>query len=153
MTSASPDSLYKANNPGNSAGAPGKPASITPTGFSPACIGGHGCPISSNPVCMPARSTIATGLTTRGHGVLENGYQLDPGLPTFMRTLQQEGWRTGAFGKVHFRPHYAGVFPDYRPYGFDVTHITEDGRGGEWLDWVEREHPEQYEPGSAGAER
>jgi arylsulfatase len=101
--------------------------------------------ITSNPVCCPARATLATGLTSRQHGVLENGYQLDPALPTFMRTLQNAGWRTGAFGKVHFHPHFAGLHPDYKPYGFDVAHITEDPRGGEWLDWVEREHPEHYE--------
>lgn len=101
--------------------------------------------ITSNPVCQPARSTIATGLTTRGHGVLENGYELDPALPTFMQALQKAGWRTGASGKLHFRPHFAGLRPDYGPYGFDETHITEDCRGGEWLDWVEKNHPEHYE--------
>jgi len=101
--------------------------------------------ITSNPVCMATRATIATGLTTRGHGVLENGYQLDPKLPTFMRVLQQAGWRTGALGKVHLVPHFAGLRPDFRPYGFEVTHITEDSRGGEWLDWAEREHPGHFE--------
>lgn len=101
--------------------------------------------ISSNPVCCPTRATIATGLTTRGHGVLENGYELDQSIPTFMQMLRRNGWRTGAFGKVHLHPHFAGLYPDYRPYGFDVTHITEDPRGGEWLDWVEQEHPEHYE--------
>jgi arylsulfatase len=82
--------------------------------------------ITSNPVCMPTRATIATGLTTRGHGVLENGYQLDPTIPTFMQALCKGGWRTGAFGKVHFHPHFAGLHPDYRPYGFDVTDIMQD---------------------------
>ncbi|MFQ5810720.1 MAG: sulfatase, partial [Armatimonadota bacterium] len=100
---------------------------------------------TSNPLCQPARSTIATGLTTRGHGVLQNGYQLDPSIPTFMQILQSAGWRTGAFGKLHFRPHYAGLYPDYRPHGFGVTHITEDARAGEWLDWVGKQHPEHYE--------
>ena len=100
---------------------------------------------ANNPVCMASRATFATGLTTRGHGVLENGYQLDPELPTFMQVLQKGGWRTGAFGKVHFQPHYRGLYPDYKPYGFDETHITEDSRGGEWLDWVEENHPEHYE--------
>jgi len=99
--------------------------------------------ITSNPLCQPTRATIATGLSTRGHGVLQNGYQLDPAIPTFMQLLQAAGWRTGAFGKVHFHPHYAGLYPDYRPYGFQVTHITEDPRGGEWLDWV-REHCREY---------
>lgn len=101
--------------------------------------------ITSNPVCCPARATLATGLTTRGHGVLQNGYRLDPQLPTFMRVLQNAGYRTGALGKVHFHPHYAGLYPDYRQYGFDVTHITEDPRGGEWLDWVKQTHPKHYD--------
>ena len=98
--------------------------------------------ISSNPLCCPTRATLATGLTTRGHGVLQNGYALDPELPTFMRSLQNAGWRTAALGKLHLRPHYETVHPDYRPYGFDVQHNTEDDRGGEWLDWVRAEHPE-----------
>ncbi|TDD00172.1 DUF4976 domain-containing protein [Nonomuraea deserti] len=97
-----------------------------------------------NPVCAPARATVATGLTSQGHGVTECGYDLDPALPTFMRTLQRGGWRTGAFGKLHLRTQIGGVRPDYRPYGFDVTHITEDPRAGEWLDWVREHHPEHY---------
>ena len=38
--------------------------------------------ISSNPICSPARATIATGLATRSHGMLLNGYNLDPSIPT-----------------------------------------------------------------------
>jgi arylsulfatase len=101
--------------------------------------------ISSNPVCMPARATLATGLTTRQHGVIQNGYSLDPSIPTFMRLLQQNGWRTGAFGKLHLVPHYSGVHPDYGVYGFDVVKNTEDARAGQWLDWVRDEHPEHLE--------
>lgn len=100
---------------------------------------------TSNPICMAARPTIATGLTSRGHGVLTNGYTLSPELPTFMRALQRAEWRTGAFGKVHFHPHFAGVHPDYRPYGFDVVRNTEDPRAGEWLDWVGKHYPEHYD--------
>ena len=100
---------------------------------------------TSNPVCCPARATLATGLTTRQHGLLENGYALDPSLPTFMQALQRGGWRTGAFGKVHLHPHHAGLWPDYRPYGFDVQYNTEDPRGGMWLDWIRSEHPEHFD--------
>ena len=99
----------------------------------------------SNPICMASRATLATGLSSRSHGVLANGYRLNPGLPTFMGLLQRGGWRTAAFGKVHLIPHFSGLYPDYSTYGFDVTHITEDSRGGEWLDWVESEFPEYYE--------
>ena len=101
--------------------------------------------IAGNPICMPARATIATGLSARGHGVLTNGYRLDPELPTFMSLLQGAGYRTGVAGKVHFRPHFAGLYPDYTRYGFDVAHVTEDARGGEWLDWVAERHPEHFD--------
>jgi len=57
--------------------------------------------ITSNPVCQPTRATIATGLTTRGHGVLENGYKLDSALPTFMQILKKAGWRTGQIEKTY----------------------------------------------------
>ena len=100
---------------------------------------------TSNPICSPTRATIHTGQTSRGHGLVENGYALDPKIPTFVQALQREGWRTGAFGKMHLRSHYESVNHDNRPYGYDVTHVTEDDRGGEWLDWVEKEHPEHYE--------
>ena len=99
---------------------------------------------ASNPVCCAARATLATGLTSRGHGVLQNGYRLNPELPTVMHSLQAAGWQTGAFGKLHFEPHYSGFDVDFRKYGFDVVYNTEDPRGGAWLDWVEQEHPEHY---------
>jgi arylsulfatase len=104
---------------------------------------------TNNPVCSPARATIATGLHSVNHGVTECGYDLDPAVPTFMQALQSSGWRTGAFGKLHFLPQIAWITPDYRPYGFDVTHITEDSRVGEWLDWVRDTHPEHYQAAQA----
>ncbi len=100
---------------------------------------------SNNPVCCAARATIATGLTARGHGVLQNGYELSPSVPNFMQILQQNGWGTAAFGKVHFLSHFNGSHPNYAPYGFDESYITEDTRIGDWLDWIEREYPEHYE--------
>ncbi len=104
---------------------------------------------SSNPLSMPARATLATGLTTRGHGVLQNGYQLDPTIPTFMQLLRRNKWRTAACGKLHFTPHFHTVHPDYRPYGFDIVHNTEDPRAGEWLDWLERDNPALRDPALA----
>lgn len=104
---------------------------------------------TNNPVCSPARATIATGLNSVNHGVTECGYDLDPAIPTFMQALQRNGWRTGAFGKLHFLEQIENVAPDYKPYGFDVTHITEDSRVGEWLDWVRDAHPEYYQAAQA----
>ena len=28
---------------------------------------------------------------------------------------------------------------------FDVAHVTDDARGGEWLDWVAERHPHHFE--------
>ncbi len=99
----------------------------------------------SDPICCPSRASLATGLRARNHGVLQNGYDLDPKIPTFMRELQKGGWATGAFGKEHYHAQFEGVHPDYRPYGFDEVFNTEDPRAGFWLDWIEREHPKYYE--------
>src|SRR5210317_840946 len=56
---------------------------------------------SSNPVCMPARATMVTGLTSRVHGVVNNGFDLDKKFPTLPGMLADEGYRTHAVGKLH----------------------------------------------------
>ncbi|MFE4196654.1 sulfatase [Paenarthrobacter sp. NPDC056912] len=100
---------------------------------------------STNPVCSPSRANIATGLSASAHGVPECGYDLDPAVPTFMQALQRSDWVTGGFGKLHFKTQIQQIRPDYRPYGFDVVHNTEDTRAGEWLDWVRNKHLQHYE--------
>ena len=57
----------------------------------------------TNPLCMPSRSTLYTGLTPRGHGVRTNGIDLDPGIPTFTEALRRAGYRTHSVGKIHLR--------------------------------------------------
>ncbi|MER7281999.1 sulfatase-like hydrolase/transferase [Dactylosporangium sp. NPDC000244] len=97
-----------------------------------------------NPVCSPARASLATGLPSSAHGVVECGYRLDPAIPTFMGELQRAGWRTSLHGKLHFQPNLETFYPDYRQYGFDHTDVTEDVRVGPWLDWVRETHPLHY---------
>jgi arylsulfatase A-like enzyme len=57
----------------------------------------------NNPLCMPGRSTLITGLTPRAHGVRTNGIDLDPGIPTIVQALAEHGYRTHSAGKTHFR--------------------------------------------------
>jgi len=99
---------------------------------------------TNNPVCCPTRATIATGLSAHGHGVLQNGYGLDPEIPTFMNLLNDNGWKTGVCGKVHLDSHHKTFYHDYTKYGYQVVHNTEDPRGGEWLDWIKENYPEDY---------
>ncbi len=58
----------------------------------------------ANPLCMPARGTLFTGLTPRGHGVRTNGIPLDPRLPTITEALRSAGYRTHGIGKIHLTP-------------------------------------------------
>ena len=55
------------------------------------------------PLCQPARATLFTGLTPRGHGVRTNGIPLSPSVPTFVEALRQGGYRTHSVGKLHLR--------------------------------------------------
>ena len=57
-----------------------------------------------NPVCMPNRATIMTGMWPSAHGLRTNGLPLDPRIDTFARVLRNRGWRTAAIGKLHLQP-------------------------------------------------
>lgn len=64
---------------------------------------------SPNPVCIPARHNLFTGLTDRWHGFDDNYFGPDAKacpwyLPTFAQILNDSGYRTAAVGKMHFQP-------------------------------------------------
>lgn len=54
----------------------------------------------NNPLCQPARATLFTGLTPRGHGVRTNGIPLDPAIPTMTGALLDAGYRTQAASSI-----------------------------------------------------
>jgi len=57
----------------------------------------------ANPICMPNRSSIATGRLPSVHGTRTNGISLDWGAHTFMRSLRERGWHTAQLGKCHLQ--------------------------------------------------
>ncbi|MDW3217143.1 MAG: sulfatase-like hydrolase/transferase [Acidimicrobiales bacterium] len=57
----------------------------------------------NNPVCMPNRSTIMTGLMPSAHGVIFNDRSLEPHHTTFVSRLRDEGWHTALVGKGHLQ--------------------------------------------------
>ena len=89
--------------------------------FHPGCLGYAGHPVvqtpnldalaetgrvfarmyTPQPLCMPARASLFTGLTPRGHKVRMNGIPLDSAIPTFTEALRQNGYRTHCCGKIH----------------------------------------------------
>jgi len=101
--------------------------------------------VSPYPVCMPARASLITGRSAQHHGLWYNGWELAPGLTTFPQVLQGQGVQTFGVGKFHLECHGRSAYNDVRKWGFDQAQTTEDIRAGQWLDWVEREHPEHFQ--------
>jgi arylsulfatase len=80
-----------------------------------------------NPVCIPSRACLMTGRYVHQHGVdhMNDVIGTTPGLPpwevTVMERLQQVGYRTAGFGKLHMMP----------PKGLDEMQLTM-GKGARW---------------------
>jgi arylsulfatase len=56
---------------------------------------------SPNPLCMPARNAIHTGLYTFQSGQMNNVGDWPMHLPTFTQALRHMGYRTALIGKLH----------------------------------------------------
>ena len=123
----------------------------------------------ANPLCQPARATLFTGRTPRGHGVRTNGIPLDPAVPTAVEALRQSGYHTHAVGKLHL--HCFGTaaragetapdlrqWPESRPawdqgavtalprpyFGF-ASSLYVGGHSswvwGDYVNWLKAQHP------------
>lgn len=88
-------------------------------------LAGEGCNFtcahSTNPVCMPARHDLITGLSGRQHGYFTNAKQpiKEKGLPTLPEIFLENGYRTAVVGKMHF-------FPAREHHGFGEMHLMEE---------------------------
>jgi arylsulfatase A-like enzyme len=120
----------------------------------------------TNPICMPNRATLITGLYPNVHGVRSNGINLNKDIPTITQTLQNRGWHTAAIGKIHHQ-FWLGAFKHkYRSaesldewadrkvssksfplpyYGYNEVEVI-SGNGtvcsGHYLEWLEERSPE-----------
>ena len=62
--------------------------------------------VTTTPICIPARVTLATGLYPHNTHVWTNiQYSLPTTSQTWMKTLRDLGYRTSMFGKTHLHPH------------------------------------------------
>lgn len=122
----------------------------------------------ANPICMPNRASIFTGLYPNMHGIRTAGMNLPEDVPTFTETLRSNGYCTAEIGKIHLnwgiRPlvesatsHETGkdwIMKHKHPqlplpyYGFEeVELVVGHGMicGGHYMDWLEEKGP-QYIP-------
>jgi arylsulfatase A-like enzyme len=155
-------------------GCAGNPAIHTPRLDALAAQGVHlSRAYVNNPLCMPGRATLFTGLTPRGHRVRTNGIPLDASIPTVPGALAEAGYHTASIGKIHLsifgygqRPEISYLPPDRFPeliehwktgriervpnpyYGLQHAEITV-GHGtevyGDYALWLERQHPDQWD--------
>ena len=83
-------------------------------------------------ICVPARQSILTGQAPSAHGAMSVRSAIPEQRDTLVKRLRDEGYRTAAFGKMHFWPVYAD-------YGFDHMELAEqDGPGWKLDDYHAR---------------
>ena len=99
---------------------------------------------ANNPVCMPSRASLFTGRSPQHHGLFYNGWELGTDCPPLPAVLQGAGFETVGIGKFHLQCQASGPDEDLAKYGFDRFEVTEDIRCGDWLNWVEANHPDWY---------
>jgi arylsulfatase A-like enzyme/predicted TIM-barrel fold metal-dependent hydrolase len=115
------------------------------------------------PICSPSRVAISTGQYPQRWGITsylayrrqnrERGMQnwLDPLAPMLARSLQQEGYRTGHFGKWHMGGQRdVTEAPPITDYGFDTSVTNFEGMGPKLLPLTMK--PGWEEPGKIWAD-
>lgn len=90
----------------------------------------------NNPICMPARATMFTGLLPRDHGLRTNGQSLRTDLPTVAGVLAEAGYRTHSAGKLHLTPWIPA------PGTWNAERFPEAAEG--WNGGMMREFPVPY---------
>lgn len=71
----------------------------------------------TNSICAPSRAVILTGKHSHLNGKIDNAFPFDTTQMTFPQLLQQAGYQTAMFGKLHFGNN---------PKGFDEFKILPD---------------------------
>lgn len=84
----------------------------------------YDCAYSASPLCVPARTSLMTGMNAVRNGVADNLHALRPdyneaGIQTWPQILSDVGYYTSAVGKMHFYPWDA-------LHGFQYRVVCED---------------------------
>ncbi len=100
----------------------------------------------NNPICTPSRASIFTGKPLPGHGV----YRLHDDLPAderpFPSRLQELGYRTALFGKLHLSSRILEQDHRHQHDGFEIYEESKSpylppSKLNGYLPWLEANHP------------
>ncbi|MBB6430309.1 sulfatase family protein [Algisphaera agarilytica] len=94
--------------------------------------------IAQSPVCGPGRASMMTGRFVSDHGVWANDLPERPGLEYLPQRMANNGYTTGAFGKLHHTP-------GLDTKGFHIGQLFEEGRLGDqdhYFQWLKARRPE-----------
>jgi arylsulfatase len=81
--------------------------------------------LASNPICVPARATMTTGLHShKCTGHKNNGGAIVPGCSLLAELFNDAGYQTYAMGKLHYLPYQLPRVV----HGFKHWELTESGR-------------------------
>jgi len=98
---------------------------------------------SPNPVCVPARYNLLTGLSCKHHGFDDNDFghvrHIPFDLPTFPEILSDNGYETIAIGKIHFQPNRDARGIHHYMMMDEIPHYREED---DYAMYLKLSHPE-----------
>jgi arylsulfatase len=98
---------------------------------------------SPNPVCVPARYNLLTGLSSKHHGFDDNDFahvrHLPFDVPTFPQLLSDVGYETIAIGKIHFQPNRDARGIHHYLMMDEIPHYREED---DYALYLKQSHPE-----------
>lgn len=101
----------------------------------------------ANPVCGPSRGAIWTGQLPSRNGLYANGCRLREEAKTLPKVLNQAGWQTAHFGKMHLVPCLNRV--DRHPnYGFTDFLCSEGDQfclNCDYTNWLREVNPNAFQ--------
>lgn len=105
---------------------------------------------ANNTICTPSRASLFTGKHLPGHGVYQVYDQLPDSEKLFPHTLQEAGYQTALFGKLHvsgrtFEKDRRNKRDGFEIYEHGINPYEVTGLYNSYGDWLKERHPGVYE--------